>query len=675
MDSKRYWRKRQLEREKHWYDLTTAKLNDEVRIYYQQSLEKIQRDIAALYARFGAENKLSPAEARRLIRGDEFTVWRMTLEEYVKAAKGDSAILKELNTLAMRSRISRFEALHARTLMELADLCEKLERFEDAFQYRAYIANYYGNLYDIHKQYGLSTPPVAVDKNQAEKVVRTAWSGANYSKRIWKNGAKLESAIKETMLTAIHRGASIQKLSTDLSRRMQVGYNDAERLIRTELNYVQTRAAADSIISAEMGYYQFIAVMDNRTTPMCQSLDGEIFPIIELSQGENAPPMHVRCRSTIAASEDDGRQGRKPVGQRAARDEEGKRIKIPADMTYRDWKAVYIDKTRTLEDWRKAKDAEYAAAKPKVRTKTDIRADYKKQSAAVEKAYNDFNAAQMAPFRATYRDDLRKAHQDWVSELQNLRAIQVEGAKKKVMFASGLEKAYSADDIAKIFEFLEDAPEDIRVLWNTAERSMEVLSTNYTKGAAHYSPTKGGINIDLYKDTIANPAKYKFKAYTTTFHELGHMIDHWLNGGGANFYSQEYKSGLFGATLKREAEKCVADNWKRLKAEAKVAGKSVKDVKKADAYAAVEKEIRSLTFAQKHAVSDIFGGATSLKVEGGWGHSAKYWRGGDNLPLEAFAEMFQATINNAESLAQIKKYFPDSYKIFEEMISDFVKNL
>ena len=28
-------------------------------------------------------------------------------------------------------------------------------------------------------------------------------------------------------------------------------------------------------------------------------------------------------------------------------------------MRYADWKAVYIDKTKTLDDWRKAKDAEY----------------------------------------------------------------------------------------------------------------------------------------------------------------------------------------------------------------------------------------------------------------------------------------------------------------------------
>ena len=61
------------------------------------------------------------------------------------------------------------------------------------------------------------------------------------------------------------------------------------------------------------------------------------------------------CRSTICASEDDGRQGRKVTGQRAARDEEGKRIKIPADMKYPEWKAVYIDKTKTLEQWREAK--------------------------------------------------------------------------------------------------------------------------------------------------------------------------------------------------------------------------------------------------------------------------------------------------------------------------------
>ena len=42
---------------------------------------------------------------------------------------------------------------------------------------------------------------------------------------------------------------------------------------------------------------------------------------------------------------------------------------------------------------------------------------------------------------------------------------------------------------------------------------------------------------------------------------------------------------------------------------------------------------------------------------------------------EAFAHMFCATIHNPEALANIKKYFPNSYKVFEEMIDDFVKGL
>ena len=42
---------------------------------------------------------------------------------------------------------------------------------------------------------------------------------------------------------------------------------------------------------------------------------------------------------------------------------------------------------------------------------------------------------------------------------------------------------------------------------------------------------------------------------------------------------------------------------------------------------------------------------------------------------EAFAHMFCATIHNPESLANIQKYFPKSYKIFEEMVDEAVSSL
>ena len=69
--------------------------------------------------------------------------------------------------------------------------------------------------------------------------------------------------------------------------------------------------------------------------------------------GSNLPPLHPRCRCTIIADFGDG----KSIGKRRiARDDSGANVHIPAEMKYADWKAVYVDKTRTLDDWAAAND-------------------------------------------------------------------------------------------------------------------------------------------------------------------------------------------------------------------------------------------------------------------------------------------------------------------------------
>ena len=108
---------------------------------------------------------------------------------------------------------------------------------------------------------------------------------------------------------------------------MKVGYNNAERLVRTELNFVQNKAAIDSIQTAGLEHYQFIAALDHRTCPRCGGIDGRI------------------CRCTIAATLGEGVSRR---GKRAARDADGKRIKLDVNVTYEKWKARYIDKNANV---------------------------------------------------------------------------------------------------------------------------------------------------------------------------------------------------------------------------------------------------------------------------------------------------------------------------------------
>jgi SPP1 gp7 family putative phage head morphogenesis protein len=78
--------------------------------------------------------------------------------------------------------------------------------------------------------------------------------------------------------------------STEVTRR------NTETLAAT-LTLGITAGMRDRFYAANSGFFKdgelWVSVLDNRTTPICRSLDGKIFP---LGQGPH-PPLHFRCRS------------------------------------------------------------------------------------------------------------------------------------------------------------------------------------------------------------------------------------------------------------------------------------------------------------------------------------------------------------------------------------------
>lgn len=357
--SESYWEQRSIELEAAWQKKCRETVEKELAAYYKQALHHIQQDIEALYGTYAKDNAVTMAEARKILQGNEYRVWRMDMQEYINEIRRisetegmtkSSQLLKELNTLAMRSRITRLDKLYSETLLELGRLAGKTGKSMDKFLSEAYKDGYYHNLYEIGKKTWLKSTPAKVDSSQVMNVLRTPWSGKNYSQRIWNNNAKLGKTVKETIEQGIHRGSSVAKLSKQVAERMDVGTRDASRLVRTELNFVQNRAALESIKDAGMEFFRFVATLDSRTSQQCRSHDGHVYPIDEASPGENMPPLHARCRSTICASlgAEDSHGGR-----RIARNEDGKKFRVPTEMRYGEWKAVYIDKSKTWEEWAK----------------------------------------------------------------------------------------------------------------------------------------------------------------------------------------------------------------------------------------------------------------------------------------------------------------------------------
>lgn len=370
MNNEDYWKKRAEEREAEWTKKSKDTIEKELAKYYGRALSRINDDIAVLYGRYAKDNNLTYAEASKLLTGKEFKQWRMSLEEYLDAIDktGDNKLLLELNTLAMRKRISRLDKLYADTLKNLYKLGVDSENGMTKFLGGAYKDNYYENLFDIGKTIGIKSSVSEVDDKKIRKVLNASWSGKNYSERIWKNTDQLAKLIRNEITDGFHRGVSINKMAKLVQQRMNVGKYEATRLVRTEMNYVQNKAALDSIKDSDMKYYIFLATLDKKTSTVCRAHDRKVYPIDSATPGTNMPPLHPHCRSTIAGNLTDYDTGR---GKRSARDKDGKRIIIPAAMSYDDYYKIYIEESMSFREWEKANK------KPKAKKNDIIKTDDK----------------------------------------------------------------------------------------------------------------------------------------------------------------------------------------------------------------------------------------------------------------------------------------------------------
>ena len=132
-----------------------------------------------------------------------------------------------------------------------------------------------------------------------KQLIKTNWSGLEFSERIWNRRDKLVAELKEVLKGGLIRGDSLQDMSRLLADKLNKSYNNALVLVHTETCWVQSEATLKSYEEAGLEKYEFMAFLDERTTKECKSLDGKVFKLEEAVAGVNLPPLHCRCRSCI----------------------------------------------------------------------------------------------------------------------------------------------------------------------------------------------------------------------------------------------------------------------------------------------------------------------------------------------------------------------------------------
>ena len=334
----------------YWIDRENQKLNKgikdcnnlakELEHHYKLANKEIEKEINNLFEKYAKDNQLTYAEATKYLTGEEFKEWRTDIKGYLKMIEDNPDILLELNTLAMKSRITRWESLQYEIDKQLNKLAITTEKETEELLTDTLKDNYNRNIYNISKKTGFLANFSGINNKTIERILSYEWSGNNYSGRIWNNKQQLSKTIKEEIIQMLIRGESSKKVSQRVATRMNASYKNAVRLVQTEHSYVMEQANKITYEDLKIEKYQFLATPSERTCDVCGNLDLKIFNVKDMISGKNCSPMHPSCRCTsLLYYEDEDDEN----STRFARDKNGKRIEIPSNMTFNEWKKKYID--------------------------------------------------------------------------------------------------------------------------------------------------------------------------------------------------------------------------------------------------------------------------------------------------------------------------------------------
>lgn len=337
MANEEYWKNRQAQMMYEQME-SAEKVSKELADLYAKSSRELSYRMQNIYEKYRDKWKLTDAEAKELLN---LTKGKADIESLKQAlaqlpdSEGKAELLQQLESPAYRARIERLQNLQD----ELDHMMQNVYKQEQKITTNHYIDMgsdaYYNQIYAIQRQVGFQFSFSAVDPKMFDKILRSKWSGKNYSQSIWGNTQQLADTLKEQLMIELLTGKRLDEVAKDIDQQFAVGAYKARRIVRTESNYVSGQMQLEAYRDCDAEWYEFVATLDLRTSEICRSLDGQKFKVSEAQVGVNMNPMHPFCRSTtIISLEGPVEEG---LQRRARNPVTGKNELVPADQNYEKW--------------------------------------------------------------------------------------------------------------------------------------------------------------------------------------------------------------------------------------------------------------------------------------------------------------------------------------------------
>ena len=344
MKNEEYWAKRKANLIYEQMD-KAEKQADKFDNIYKQSKAYLDKQINKVFDKFQRDYGLSERDARHVLKNMKDQKDLNELRKVLEARPNDPNIqrlLADLDSPAYAYRIKRLERLNDDLDRMRESIYHSEKSGSDAFYSDLMKDSYYKATFDLQQQTGLAYSFSDLPETEIKRLRGLKWTGEAYSDRIWLNTGALASSVKDELLVSLMTGRSVRDTSQAIAECFEVGQNKARRLVRTESAFFHNQMELLSYEDAEITRYRFIAVLDRRTSHICQEHDNEVYDTDKATPGVNYPPLHPWCRSTTIAHDDNIDYSK--LERRARNPETGKVEYVPADMTYKEWYSKYVAK-------------------------------------------------------------------------------------------------------------------------------------------------------------------------------------------------------------------------------------------------------------------------------------------------------------------------------------------
>ena len=528
MKNEEYWTKRKANLIYEQMD-KAEKQADKFDKVYEEAKAYLDKEINKIFDKFQRDYGLSQVDARQVLKNMKDKKDLNELRKVLEARPNDPNIqrlLADLDSPAYSFRMKRLERLNADLDRMRESIYHSEKTGSDAFYSDLMKDSYYKATFDLQQQTGLAYGFSGLPESEIKHLQSFSWvgDGSTYSTDIWKNTGKLTSSIKDELLMSLMTGRDIRGTAQAIAERFNAGQNDARRLVRTESAFFHNQMELLSYEEAEITKYKFVAVLDKRTSHICQEHDNKVYDTDKAVPGVNYPPLHPWCRSTTIAHDDDIDYSK--LERRARNPETGKVEYVPADMSYKEWYSKYVDGDEVVKESKpEVDDKVFVADKP-----SEIDDFFKKQK-SYQKWYNGLT------------DDERSVIYSYTTEnYHNFNNIKRYGLDEalKIREKFWFENDGSIEDLPFALDIVKDTESNIPIL----EKAISKFAPEESFKAYRGSGSISALGQDLgYLDFEVGQSIRLDKTFTSFSLDKNYAKEFAIDGDGADI--------LFEVTVKK----------------------------------------------------------------------------------------------------------------------------